>query len=421
MLILHAFFAKIIFKGHGTLILFTLSDGLIQPLLTPQMIGIFNDNFPPIMDGVGITAKNYADYIAASGNPVCVVTAAAPQADYNLPYPVLHYKSIPVPKRKPYRYGYPPLDFSFRRAISNVQFSLIHAHCPFATGQLALSLGKKRHIPVVATFHSKYRQDFERVIPSKWIVDKVIDNIVNFYNQADEVWIPQASVEPTLREYGYKGRVEVVDNGNDLVTPPEQIKLLRADRRRLLGLRDDEIMLLFVGQHICEKNIGLILDSLALIRELPFKLYTIGTGYATNAIRDKVRQLGLQDKVELLGSIYDREQLKSYYAAADLFLFPSLYDNAPLVVREAAALLTPAVMLQGSTAAEIISDGDNGFLCPNDVSAYADTLRHLISNPEFVKRVGEQASRTITRSWEDVVNEVLGRYQQIIERYSQKQ
>ena len=153
MLILHAFFAKIIFKGHGTLILFTLSDGLIQPLLTPQMIGIFNDNFPPIMDGVGITAKNYADYIAASGKPVCVVTAAAPQADYNLPYPVLHYQSIPVPKRKPYRYGYPSLDFSFRRAISNVQFSLIHAHCPFATGQLALSLN------IVRTSSASYLQN----------------------------------------------------------------------------------------------------------------------------------------------------------------------------------------------------------------------------------------------------------------------
>lgn len=42
----------------------------------------------------------------------------------------------------------------------------------------------------------------------------------------------------------------------------------------------------------------------------------------------------------------EREILKRYYVAADLFLFPSLYDNAPLVIREAAALGTPSVLIR---------------------------------------------------------------------------
>ena len=102
--------------------------------------------------------------------------------------------------------------------------------------------------------------------------------------------------------------------------------------------------------------------------------------------------------------------LTDYYAAADLFLFPSLYDNAPLVVREAAALHTASVMAKGATASTILTDGYNGFLTGNDASELAALLRRLASEPELVRRVGENASRSIVRSWEDCVDEVLERY-----------
>ena len=105
-----------------------------------------------------------------------------------------------------------------------------------------------------------------------------------------------------------------------------------------------------------------------------------------------------------------------YYAAADLFLFPSMYDNAPLVVREAAALHTPAVMVEGSTAATILRDGENGYLVPNDLEAFAARLRDLYRDKAAVRRAGLAASRTIVRSWEDVVGEVLDRYDALIAR-----
>ena len=60
-------------------------------------------------------------------------------------------------------------------------------------------------------------------------------------------------------------------------------------------------------------------------------------------------------------------------SAADLFLFPSMYDNAPLVVREAAMMGTPSVILKGSTASEVIVDGVNGFLADQTPDSYADT------------------------------------------------
>ena len=296
----------------------------------------------------------------------------------------------------------------------------MHTHCPFTSGVLAKHIARRQHIPLVATFHSKYRQDFERAVPSKMIIDAEIRRIIRFYEQADEVWIPQAAVEPTLREYGYKGHVEVVENGNDFATPAGEIKTLRAYMRSKLKIQPKETMLLFVGQHIWEKGIDFMLQSLALISHLPFKLFMLGTGYAVNDIRNMIDALHLTDRVQLVGVVKDRELLKQYFAAADLFLFPSLYDNAPLVVREAAAMHTPSLLLANSTAAEVIQDHKNGFLSPHDTQMYANILEHLIGHPEQIATVGETASHTIARTWEDVMTEVVLRYADIKKRFAKK-
>ena len=384
------------------------------------MYGIFNDNFPPILDGVALTAQNYAYWLHEKGYDVRVITPYAPGAGEVIdtaPYPINRYVSVPIPFRHPYRYGLPYADAAFWRNWRKMRFDLVHAHCPFTSGSLAYRAARKQKIPLVATFHSKYRQDFEHNVPNKKLVDWLIRQVVDFFENADEVWIPQAAVEPTLREYGYTGHVEVVENGNDFSTPVRLIKEMRTQMREELGMAQDETMLLFVGQHIWEKNIGFILDSLSLVKERPFHLFMVGTGYAVREIRQKINELGLQDHVTLLGNIHDRERLKRIDAAADLFLFPSLYDNAPLVVREAAAMHTPALMLQDSTAAEVIEKDVNGFLTPNDKQAYADRLVWLMEHPEVLAKVGDKASMTIARSWESVIDEVILRYRDIQNSY----
>ena len=387
------------------------------------MYGIFNDNFPPILDGVGLTAQNYAYWLHEKGYDVRVITPYAPNADEVIKaasYKINRYISIPIPFRHPYRYGLPYIDLPFMRNWYKMRFELVHAHCPFTSGNLAYAAAQKQHIPLVATFHSKYRQDFEHNVKSKLIVDQMVRRIISFFEKADEVWIPLPAVEETLREYGYKGHVEVVENGNDFYTPTVQIEAMRAEMREELGLLPDETMLLFVGQHTWEKNIGFILDALALIKDKPFQLFMVGTGYAVREIRHRIKQLGLSHKVTLLGNIHDRERLKKIYAAADLFIFPSLYDTCGLVVRESAAMHTPSLMLAGSTAATAITDGVNGFVSPNSLDEYAAHIVSLMEHPELLMRAGSKASKTISRSWESVMEEVVLRYKDIQESYKLK-
>ena len=378
-------------------------------------VGLFNESFPPVMDGVAVCVENYARWIQEKVGGVSVVTPRKLNANYGqYPYEVLDYASVPVPFRHPYVTGIAQIDPLLRAKLYRRRFKIVHAHSPFSAGLMALQVAKTQHIPLVATFHSKFKDDFREVIPSDMVVDQAIKIVMEFFDRADEVWVPQASVEEVIREYGFKGHVEVVDNGSDLVADYSDAYF--AEARKALGIAPEEFVFLFVGQHIWQKNVRLVIDALEKIKDLPFRMFFVGTGYAAGEMKDLVAEKGLSDKVTFTGMLTEREKVTRYYAAADLFLFPSLYDNAPLVVREAAALHTPAVMVEGSTAAEILRDGENGYLVPNELDAFATRLRQLYRDREQVRRVGLTASRTIVRSWEDVVGEVLDRYDAIIAR-----
>lgn len=378
-------------------------------------IGLFCDAFPPVMDGVSVCMENYAYWLQKKVGGVGVITPNVPSADYSkCDYQVLAYPSVPVPFRHPYVTGMAEMDPIYLSKLLQREFKLVHAHCPFSSGKAALRIAKVQNIPVVATFHSKYRDDFIRVLKSDIVVDEIVKNIIAFYQQADEVWVPQASVKDVIYEYGYKGDVEVVDNGSDLVADYSDEYF--AGVRRELGVGQDEFVLLFVGQHIWEKGTRFIIDTLERIKDLPFRMFFVGTGYAADEMKRLVREKGLDSKTTFTGVLTDREQIKKYYAVADLFLFPSLYDNAPLVVREAAALHTPAVMIQNSTAATILQDGFNGFLIENNVDSFESKLRALAADRDLVRRVGIEASHTIVRSWENVVDEVITRYRALIAR-----
>lgn len=380
-----------------------------------KTIGIFNDSFPPIMDGVSVVTQNYAKWLHQKGRPVCVITPKSQNYSDNEPYPVYRYLSLPILSRKPYRIGLPEIDFPFKRRINKIEFGLVHAHCPFSSGKLALSIAKKQNIPFVATFHSKYREDFEHSVYNKFIAKLMTNEVISFFEKADEVWISQASVEETIREYGYKGKLEVVPFGNDFVTD-QPLEFIKKAARKELNIDDKELMFLFVGQHIWEKNTRLIIESLELIKELPFKMFFIGTGYARAELIELTEHLGLSSKVFFKGVISDRDELEKFYAASDLFLFPSIYDTWALVVREAAALGTPSIMIEGSTIANIITDDYNGFLTKNTRDSFAACLAELISNPKTVSTVGINASNTLTRSWESVTDEVLDRYKHLMQR-----
>lgn len=377
-----------------------------------------SEAFPPVMDGVAVCAQNYAYWMQKKVGGVSVITPNVYGTDYKEnDFEVLDYLSVPVPFRHPYVTGVAQIDPVFMTKLSKRKFKIVHAHSPFTSGRVAAQVAKSQGIPLVATFHSKFRDDYAKIIPSEFVVDQMLKVTMEFFDRADEVWVPQESVVEVIREYGYKGPVEVVENGSDLVADYPDSYF--ADARKALGIAPEEFVCLFVGQHIWQKNVRFVIEGLEKVKDLNFKMFFVGTGYAAEEMKQLVKEKGLEDKVTFTGMLTNRDEITRYYAAADLFLFPSLYDNAPLVVREAAALHTPSIMIDESTAATIIKDNENGFLVPNNLDTFAARLRELIGQPERVHKVGITASRSIVRSWEDVVEEVLDRYNRLIAKKTQ--
>ena len=285
-------------------------------------------------------------------------------------------------------------------------------------GSEALRLASVRDLPLVATFHSQYYDDFYKVTGSRQLAKLGSKFVVDFYSRCDEVWAVGDKTAEVLHRYGYKGEVIVMPNGTFIRPVREEDKLRAA---QAYDLRDDIPVLLFVGQMNWKKNILRILEACALLRKeaFAFKLVLAGQGPDNAKIKEKIHQFDLDSHVCLTGHITDIHLLDGLYQCADLFVFPSLYDAAPMVVREAAAMGTPAVMVEGSCAAEVIQDRDNGFLCKDDPESLRNVIKEALSDQDALKRVAERSRKTIPILWDEIIKCAALRYEALIERNRQ--
>ena len=210
-------------------------------------IGLFNESFPPIQDGVAQVVENYAKLLSERGHDVTVATAKVPFFDYPVTYHVKNIVSVPLIFRLPYRVGLPVWMAPFQ-PILNFKAEIYHLHSPFTSGRIALKLGKKFNAPVVATFHSKYRDDFLRSVKSNRVADLMVKRIVGVFEEADEVWVPQEGVKEVLRSYGYRGPIEVVSNAIDYDLSDLDLPMLRKQARQMLDVDGDTPCFLFVGE-----------------------------------------------------------------------------------------------------------------------------------------------------------------------------
>ncbi len=164
--------------------------------------GQFSDSYFPIMDGVGMTAHNYAYWLNEKYGNSCIIAPKVKEYKDIVSYPVYRFKSVLVPGMNPYRIGLPLIDVRFKKEIRNIGFDLVHAHCPFISGNVASSLSKRLDIPLVATFHTKYREDFKKVINNEVLIDFMLNMTLDFYKSADFVWVPNKTTGQTLTDYG---------------------------------------------------------------------------------------------------------------------------------------------------------------------------------------------------------------------------
>ncbi len=382
-------------------------------------IGQFTDTFYPIVDGVGRVVFNYATHLPHLEH-ACYVIAPMVNTGYRggFPFDLVDFTGTSVPGSPQYKAGVAILDRHYHARIADVPLDVIHAHTPFFAGMEALRLTAKRDIPLVASFHSKYYDDFYKATGHEALAHLGVKFVIEFYDRCDEVWAVSKSSADVLRGYGYGGEIVVMENGTEILpAAPENAARAAAQ----FAIPEDKPVLLYVGQMDWKKSILHILEAAALLRAqgTAFTLVLAGQGADAEAIRSKAEALSLGADTILTGHVSDPALLSGLYQRADLFVFPSLYDTFSLVLREAAAAGTPAVVARGGSPAEAVMDGENGFLAENTPEDLARVIRQALSDPAALRAIGERARESIPIAWETVIKRVEKRYAALIER-SQK-
>ncbi len=411
-----------------------------------------SDSYAPVLDGVAVCVSHYARALRESGDD-CIVIAphsgrdpvsrgrlralraaagvaatrgrsgeAKPAADDPAdppesvrldPLPI-HFAAVSLP-------GIPSVDVTFHRELRSELRrmggpDIVHTHTPFAAGSEARRIARHFRCQLVGTFHSKYRADIEAAGMHSAGRDLLPARIASFYRSCDEVWAPNAATAETLREYGYRGAVRVMPNGTEFSAVGDaERQVLRAACDRWLEAPAGIPMLLFVGQHRWEKNIGVILEALAILKAggARFHMIFAGSGRDDREIRQSADELGLDPVVTFLGRVSERRRLRQLYARADIFVFPSVYDNAPLVIREAAAFACPSVLAAGASAASDTVDGVDAVHADPTGPALARTLVELFADSERVRRLGAAARERLSAPWGEVVAGARRRYAEL--------
>ena len=380
----------------------------------------FIDTYYPVVDGAINVAKHYAHYVSKKEECVLAVPKAK-QKDYvdNEIFKVVRCKSGSAPEN--YRCGYPMFDGKFKKQLEQENFDVLHTHSPYFLGRHAIKLGKKKGIPVVATLHTQYHQDFERIVKNKTFVKFLIKYIMKVFNNADSVWTVSQRSCDILRSYGYKGNIEVVRNGTEFTYPENASELIKRVNE-IHNLEGQENVFLFVGRMCWYKNLKIILDALDIVKKTDdnFKMIFVGGGFDFDEVKSYAEEKGLIDNCIFTNAVKDKELLQGYYLRGDLLLFPSTFDMAPVTAVEAAAHNLAAIMVEGSCSAELVSDNENGFLAKESAESFAERVIELMKKPELVKKVGINAGKTLYRSWDMVGEEVVEKYKKVISEYKQK-
>jgi glycosyltransferase involved in cell wall biosynthesis len=142
--------------------------------------------------------------------------------------------------------------------------------------------------------------------------------------------------------------------------------------------RDAEPLVLFAGRHIAEKQVPAIPPAIALARDrIPdLRALILGDGPERKRVVAAVRELGLTTAIQVPGFVA-ADVVEDAMARSLCVLLPSRREGYGLVVIEAAACGTPAVVVAGpdNAAVELVGEGENGFIAP---SASAEDLAGAI-------------------------------------------
>ncbi len=389
-------------------------------------IGIFVDTYYPVIDGVIVCVDNYARGLSKYAD-VTVFTTEIPnyneEEDKKRPYRIVRSGALQAFKVEEYVLPTPSFDIDFNAELYASRLDIVHINSPFTIGLAGLRYAYRYGIPAVATVHSQFRKDFETYLKFEPLVEFALAKTMAIFDMADEVWVPNRGMQELYVSYGGKSETFIHPNATDL-KPIENREERVKELYKTYGILENETVFLFVGRLIERKNIFFIARALGKLKkmcDMPFKMIYVGAGPDEEELRRIIKEEDIEENVIISGRVSERERLADFFAGADLFLFPSLYDANSLVQIEAASQGTPTLFLRGSITSSSIEENISGYIAENSVDTYAEKLLEIMNqSPEQRESIRKNVLKDVYKHWDALVIEMLERFNELVDSKPEK-
>jgi glycosyltransferase involved in cell wall biosynthesis len=282
-------------------------------------------------------------------------------------------------------------------------------------------------IPVVFHVHSTEwgrsgDKGSEVVSHLEWATAQASDHIITVsYSMRDDL-IQHGWPEP---------KISVVWNGvnperynPDKCSPEDAAKI-----REKYGIKEDENMVLFLGRLTWVKGVRNLLQALPMVlKDYPkTKLVILGKGEEQKDIAETAGRLGVKDRVVYRFDFVPEEERILHYAAADLCVFPAVYEPFGIVSLEAMAMKKPIVVGARGVSGlkeQVVSSGPeqtgvhvNG----GDPADIAWGIKEVLSDPKRAKTWGENGRKRVQQyfTWRKAAEETIEIYTTLTQRTRQ--
>jgi glycosyltransferase involved in cell wall biosynthesis len=319
----------------------------------------------------------FAEAVSDLDVELTIVTLRESQPDAVAPIESLGVRVVAFPSR-----GFlsPTRAVRLLRFLRREAFDVIHTHLVRAT-ILGVIAGRIASIPTVATLHNTRRnrrlRDGVRIAESR-VLRHVADRVVAVGWETARAHRARLGGRP----------IEVIPNAVG-----EACSLSESERdvvRRELGVGADELLVIAVGRLHPQKAFGVLLRALQLVLEdgHPVQLRIAGGGPLEGTLRREVEQLGLGERVQLLGIRGDVPRL---LAASDVYASSAAWEGLPIATLEAMAAGLPIAATAVGDVTNVVDSGCGILVPPGRPEALARALSRLLGDPALRLALGEAA------------------------------
>lgn len=367
------------------------------------------------LNGVSVTLGNIAKQAEKLNRNIYLVFASPDSTREHeaLPHSINLESvcSITPPFYDSYVMHFPSLLRSLER-IYKEQPDEIIISTPGPVGILGLIAARLLGIRCKGVYHTDFTKHTEYVVGDDRLSAMAEVYTKWFYSLCDEILVPTQQYMNVLENRGFtKDRMRLFKRGIDTNT----FRYFGEDLTQITQAKnmDNEFTLLWAGRVCHDKNIMFMVDLYeSLMQEgKRIDLVIIGDG---PQMKEVTERLGKFDTVHFIGQI-ERKKMPQYYSAADLFIFPSVFDTYGMVILEAQACGLPAIVSDVGGPQEIIDNKKTGFVLPaNNKAIWKETILRMyaikVKKPVLYSRLRKTIRKRIEKkySWESALDDILG-------------